>query len=65
MILKTALVLLYLLIGLWLFVATVNKLGGRRSSGYDDPLVYVLGMITVTVSWPLFVLYGLFRIFRR
>lgn len=28
MILKTALILLYLVIGLWLFVSTITKMGG-------------------------------------
>lgn len=60
MILKAALVLLYLVIGLWLFVSAVTELGGKRTA-FDTNLAFVISMITVVIFWPYFVIVGIIR----
>ena len=62
MILKIALVLLYLVIGLWLFVTVVSDLGGINNiSEYKNRLVLVLSLLLTVIFWPIFIIQGLIK----
>lgn len=60
MILKVTLVLLYLVIGLWLFVSAVQAMGGKRIA-FDNNAMFILSLLMVTVLWPYFLVAGLTR----
>ncbi len=62
MILKIAIVLLYLVIGLWLFVAAVSSMGGLKEiPEYNKKSIVIISVILVMIFWPAFVLHGMFR----
>ena len=62
MILKTALILLYLVIGLWLFVSTITKMGGLSAiPEYNKKLIFSLSALIVMVFWPVLIIQGLVR----
>ena len=60
MIIKVALVLLYLVIGLWLFVTAVQAMGGKREV-YDSTGMFIFSLVLVTILWPYFLFAGLIR----
>ena len=73
MILKIALVLLYLVIGLWLFFTALSSLGGKQAykdSVKDDFIYshfeafYIFAIMYVTLLWPLLALKGIMN-YRR
>lgn len=60
MIIKIALILLYLVIGLWLFVASVSYLGGISNiPAYRNKLVFVLSLLLTVIFWPFWIIKGL------
>ena len=62
MILKIALLLLYLVVGLWLFVTAVSELGGINNiSEYKNRLVLVLGLLLTVIFWPIFIIQAFFQ----
>ena len=62
MILKTALILLYLVIGLWLFVSTITKMGGLVAiPEYNTKLTLFLSAFIVMIFWPILIIQGLVR----
>lgn len=62
MILKIALVLLYLVMGLWLFVAAVSSMGGLSEiPGYEKKSIAVISAVLVMIFWPVFILHGVFK----
>lgn len=62
MILKAALILLYLVIGLWLFVSTITKMGGLSAiPEYNTKLVLFFSALIVMVSWPILIIQSFVR----
>ena len=62
MILKTALILLYLVIGLWLFVSTITKIGGLAAiPEYNTKLILFLSALIVMMFWPVLIIQGFVR----
>lgn len=60
MIIKIALILLYLVLGLWLFVAAVSELGGIRNiQAYKNKLVLVLSLLFTVIIWPYWLIQGI------
>ena len=60
MIIKIALILLYLVVGLWLFVAAVTFMGGKKAA-YDSNLVFTVSLLMVVIFWPVFVIQTFFQ----
>ncbi len=61
MIIKIALILLYLVLGLWLFVAAVSELGGISNiPDYKNKLVLVLSLLFTVIFWPYWLIRGIF-----
>lgn len=57
-----ALILLYLVLGAWLFVGVVTSLGGLANiPEYENKFVRTLSFLIVMIFWPAFVLHGIFR----
>lgn len=62
MIIIIALILLYLVLGAWLFVGVVTSLGGLANiPEYENKFVRTLSFLIVMIFWPVFVLHGIFR----
>lgn len=62
MIITIALILLYLVLGAWLFVGVVTSLGGLANiPEYENKFVRTLSFLIVMIFWPVFVLHGIFR----
>lgn len=60
MIIKIALILLYLVLGLWLFVAAVSYLGGINNiPEYKNRLILVLSLLLTAIFWPFMIIRGL------
>jgi len=59
-IIKIALILLYLVLGLWLFVAAVSELGGISNiPAYKNKLVLVLSLLFTVIFWPILIIQGI------
>lgn len=68
MVLITALVLLYLVIGLWMWTLGTNALGGKDkylillSKDYDHPrILYYTALVAVVIFWPIFMIRGIWN----
>ena len=62
MIIKIALLLLYLVIGLWLFVATVSYMGGLSNiPAYQHKSILMISALLVVIFWPIFIIQGLIK----
>ena len=62
MIIKIALLLLYLVVGLWLFVAAVSELGGINNiSEYKNRFVLILSLLLTVIIWPVFIILAFFQ----
>lgn len=60
MIIKIALILLYLVLGLWLFVAAVSELGGINNiPAYNNRLVLALSLLFTVIIWPYWLIQGI------
>ena len=66
MVLITALVLLYLIIGLWLWTLGTDALGGKDqylillAKDYEHPrLLYYTALVAVVIFWPLLMIKGI------
>lgn len=60
MIIKIALILLYLVLGLWLFVAAVSEAGGINNiPEYKNRLVLVLSLLFTVIIWPYWLIKGI------
>lgn len=60
MIIKISLILLYLVLGLWLFVAAVSEFGGINNiPEYKNRLVLVLSLLFTVIIWPYWVIQGI------
>lgn len=60
MIIKIALLLLYLVVGLWLFVITLTDMGGKKAV-FNNNFVFVMSMLTVIIFWPVLVMQGIIK----
>jgi len=59
-IIKIALILLYLVLGLWLFVAAVSELGGINNiPAYKKKSVLILSLLLTVIFWPIFIIQGI------
>lgn len=55
MIINIALLLIYLLLGAWLFVSAVSYLGGIRNiQAYQNPVIMITSAALVIIFWPVF-----------
>lgn len=60
MIIKITLILLYLVLGLWLYVAAVSELGGIRNiPAYKNRLVLALSLLFTVIIWPYWLIQGI------
>lgn len=60
MIIKIALILLYLVLGLWLFVAAVSELGGISNiPAYKNRLVLAFSLLFTVIFWPYWIILGI------
>lgn len=58
MIIKIALLLLYLVFGAWLFVMTLTDMGGKRAV-FNNNFIFIMSLLTVMIIWPVLFLQGI------
>ena len=62
MILRIALVLLYLVLGLWMFVSAVSYIGGISNiPAYRNKWILSISMLLVVIFWPVFIIQAFFK----
>lgn len=68
MVLITALILLYLVLGAWVWTLGTDALGGKDqylmllSNEYDHPFIlYYTALVAVVIFWPIFMIRGIWK----